>query len=210
MPNQISGYLLFSETKEMSSLNKDTSFRAANVDDIDVMISIIGDYYKSLNLNDASDTKANEIWNWMSDEQVSFTLMLWKSKTVGFFVARHIPLNTHLHSFFVRGEYRGIGLGRILIKRHWEDALGAMPKQQTFTLHAHAGNLRATKFYTQLGYKKIPQTGELILARDGFGAWARNCQEKDQWPLRSGVNLFGLRRSDLENHLSWFAKQNSD
>ena len=83
------------------------------------------------------------------------------------------------------------------MKRHWEDALEAMPKQQTFTLHMHAANLRAIEFYTQFGYEKITQSVELILSRDGFGAWARNCQEKAQWPLRSGIVLLGLRRSDM-------------
>ena len=99
------------------------------------MISIIGDYYESLNLKDTPPVKGSAPWIWMSDKRVSFTLMLWKSKIVGFFVARHIPLNTHLHSFFVREEYRGFGLGRMLMIWHWEEALEAMPKQQTFTLH---------------------------------------------------------------------------
>ena len=38
-----------SETKKMSSLNNDTSFRAATAEDIDVMISIIGDYMRASN-----------------------------------------------------------------------------------------------------------------------------------------------------------------
>lgn len=196
-----------SETKKMSSLNNDTSFRAAKAEDIDVMISIIGDYYESLNLKDTPPAKGSAPWIWMSDKQVSFTLMLWKSKIVGFFVARHVPLNTHLHSFFVREEYRGFGLGRVLMMRHWEDALEAMPEQQTFTLHMHKGNLRAIKFYTQFGYEKLPQSEELILAQNGFGAWARNCQEKAQWPLRSGIDLFGLERSNIKFHLALFARQ---
>lgn len=198
------------ETRKMSNLKKYTSFRAAKVEDIDVMISIIGDYYDGLNLKDAPTVKNSAPWIWMSDKQVSFTLMLWKSKIVGFFVSRQIPLNTHLHSFFVRDGYRGFGLGRLLMMRHWEDALRAVPEQQTFTLHMHAGNLRAIKFYTQFGYEKLQQSGELILAQNGFGAWARNCQEKAQWPLRSGIDLFGLQRSNMEFHLSLFARQVSN
>ena len=199
-----------SEAMKMSSLSKNTSFRAATLEDIDVMISIIGDYYESLHLKEAPPVKGSAPWVWMSDKQVSFTLMLWKSEIVGFFVARHIPLNTHLHSFFVREEYRGFGLGRMLMMRHWEDALEVMPKQQTFTLHMHAGNLRAIKFYTQFGYEKLLQSGELISVQNGFGAWARNCQEKAQWPLRSGIELFGLQRTNMEFHLSLFARQVSN
>ena len=70
----------------------------------------------------------------------------------------------------------------------------------------HKGNLRAIKFYTQFGYEKL-QSEELILAQNGFGAWARNCQEKAQWPLRSGSDLFGLERSNIKFHLALFARQ---
>ena len=166
-----------SENKKILSLKKDTSFCAATAEDIDVMISIIGDYYESLNLKDAPPAKDSVPWIWMSDKQVSFTLML-EIKDSWFLRGTSYSLNTHLHSFFVREEYRGFGLGRILMMRHWEDALEAMPKRQTFTLHMHTGNLRAIKFYTQFGYEKLPQSEELILAQNGFGAWARNCQKK--------------------------------
>ena len=52
-----------SEAMKMSSLSKNTSFRAATLEDIDVMISIIGDYYESLHLKEAPPVKGSAPWS---------------------------------------------------------------------------------------------------------------------------------------------------
>ena len=77
-----------------------------------------------------------------------------KSEIVGFFVARHIPLNTHLHSFFVKEEYE-IPAGRMLMMRHWEGREGYTKAANTYATQV----IGAIKFYTQFGYEKLLQSG---------------------------------------------------
>ena len=80
-----------SEAMKMSSLSKNTSFRAATVEDIDVMISIIGDYY-GLNLRRLRLLKA--VHHGFGCQTNECRSLLCCDRNVGFFVARHIPLNT--------------------------------------------------------------------------------------------------------------------
>ena len=79
--------------------SKNIIFREASAKDIDQMIAIIGDYYIQHNLEDITNCERKPPWIWMSDPQVSFNLMIVDKQIVGFYIARIIPFNYHLHSF---------------------------------------------------------------------------------------------------------------
>ena len=189
------------QTNKIGFLNKEVNFRTATIDDVDILIDIIGDYYQKLNLNESAKQKRQPPWIWMSDQNVSFTVMLLGTTIAGFFVARHINLNSHLHTFFVSDSLRGLGLGQMLLIRHWKEALTNAKPPLTLTLHMHEVNQVATGFYAKFGYKKLEQIKSLPLEASGFGAWANNCQLKDDWPLKAGVELYGLQADYVKKYL---------
>ncbi len=168
------------------------SFRIAQKDDIDDMISIIGDYYDILEIDSAPLDKNKAPWSWISESALIFKVLLINEKICGFFIARHINKSSHLHSFFIKEGYRGKGLGNILLAEHWKDAIKNNPNIETLTLHMHTENTSAIGFYLKHGYQKIIQAPLLFQENSGFGCWALNCKEKDQWPLRSRIDLYGI------------------
>jgi ribosomal protein S18 acetylase RimI-like enzyme len=168
------------------------SFQVAKKSDIDNMINIIGDFYDLMKIRNAPLDKDSAPWIWISDNSLSFMLLLVNKKVCGFFIARHIDINTHLHSIFIKKEYQGNGLGGILLKEHWRDAIRNNPNIQSLTLHMHKENISAAPFYLKYNYIKILQNPLLVNETNGFGKWAQNCKEKDQWPLKKGVDLYGI------------------
>ncbi|MDB2469174.1 GNAT family N-acetyltransferase [Alphaproteobacteria bacterium] len=190
-----------SQTKTIELLHQEISFRKATVNDVNILIDIIGDYYQKLNLSESAMQKGQAPWIWMSDQNVSFTVMLIGTTISGFFVARHIKLNSHLHTFFVSDNFRGRGLGKTLLIRHWKEALSNARPPLTLTLHTHKVNQVTAGFYTKFGYKKLEQTESLPLEANGFGAWANNCRLKDRWPLKVGIELYGIRANQIKKYL---------
>jgi ribosomal protein S18 acetylase RimI-like enzyme len=174
------------------------SFRNAQKDDIGEMIGVIGDYYNFLERDNAPLDKSKAPWSWISDSALTFRVLLIDGKICGFFIARHIHKNTHLHSFFVKEGYRNKGLGEILLAEHWINAINNNSNMETLTLHMHTENTSAVGFYLKHGYQKITQSPLLFQENNGFGCWASNCKEKDQWPLREGIDLYGFVIKD--NH----------
>lgn len=173
--------------------SKNIIFREASAKDIDQMIAIIGDYYIQHNLEDITNCERKPPWIWMSDPQVSFNLMIIDKQIVGFYIARIIPFNYHLHSFFIKKRFRGLGLGRKLLQEHWREGLQKKSFNiKTFTLHVHKTNILGVDFYQKYSYKKVNQSKILLSEDSGLGSWARNCHEKDQWPLRDGIDLYYL------------------
>ena len=184
---------------KVSSKIKDSySFRVAKKCDIDDMINVIDDFYDVLQINNAPLDKNKAPWSWISDNALSFILLLINNKICGFFIARHIDKNSHLHSIFIKKDYRGNGLGEILLKEHWQNAIRANPNIQTLTLHIHKENITASAFYLKHNYKKISQDPLLVNETNGFGKWALNCKEKDRWPLRKGIDLYGVSLEDVQ------------
>tara|TARA_X000000950_G_scaffold248184_1_gene307064 strand:+ start:321 stop:905 length:585 start_codon:yes stop_codon:yes gene_type:complete len=173
-------------------LSTNYSFRNAEKKDIDDMIDVIGDYYSFLKKHKPLVDRNKEPWTWISDYALTFRVLLIKKKICGFFISRHIHKNTHLHSLFVKNNYRNKGLGGVLLKEHWREAIKKNKNLNTFTLHMHSENKSAVGFYLNYGYKKIIQSPLLLKETDGFGSWALNCKKKDQWPLREGIELYGL------------------
>ena len=169
------------------------SFRKANIEDFDKMLKIIGNYYSNLNLKETHTYKTKSPWIWIDDPQVSFNLMIIDKNIVGFYIARFIHLNNHLHSFFIDKNFRSQGLGTKLLKEHWREGLEKKSFQiDTFTLHVHTINNFAANFYQKFSYTKVPQTKKLLIQEGGLGSWARNCNRKDQWPLKYGIDLYYL------------------
>ncbi len=188
-------------TKVDLKINDSYTFRVANKCDIDDMIDIIDDYYGVLQVDSAPLDKNNAPWIWFSDTSLTFVVMLKSNKICGFFIARHIDKNTHLHSLFIKKNYRGNGLGEILLKEHWKDAIRNNPSLQTLTLHIYKENEIALKLYLKHNYILIPQDPLLINETNGFGMWAQNCKEKDQWPLKKNVNLYGVLLNDAQKKI---------
>ena len=178
------------------------SFRQALAEDFDTMIEITDDYYHKLNLDKVHLNKNNSPWIWISESNVYFELMSLNEQVVGFFISRQVPLNNHLHSFFIDKRYRGFGLGKKLILRHWRKALEQFPDNDTFTLHVNKINKFAADFYKKFGYKKIKQEKELLLLNDGLGSWARNCETKDQWPLKRDMDLYFVKVDKVRKDIS--------
>ena len=188
---------------KVSSQIKDSySFRVAKKSDIDDMINIIDDFYEILKIKNAPLDKNKAPWSWINHNDLSFKILLIDNKVCGFFIARYIEKNSHLHSIFIKKNYRGNGFGEILLREHWRNAICFNPNMQTLTLHIHKKNIKASEFYLKQSYKKISQDPLLIYENDGFGKWAQNCNKKDQWPLRKGIDLYGIRRKDVERILS--------
>ena len=174
------------------------SFRYAYSSDFDQMIKIIDDYYEKNNLAGNIHNKSNPPWTWINDENVMFKLMVHNEKILGFFISRNININCHLHSFFIEKNYRGYGLGEKLLVEHWRTGFKYVANIKTFTLHVHAINKRAEDFYQKFKYKKVVQSKNLLLDEGGLGCWARNCKEKDQWPLRDGIELYFLPSNKIK------------
>lgn len=171
--------------------------RDASIQDIDSMISVIGDYYSNLGL-DTPSLKNEPPWCWMSDPAISSKILSSENEICGFFISRNLKKNTHLHSFFIKFDYYGKGLGTILLDHYHKDAISKNPSIETFTLHLHSKNNFAERFYIKRGYGLIMQTKRLLEKNDGFGEWARNCKDKDRWPLRRGLRLFGVNVFNLK------------
>ena len=170
----------------------DYKLRVANFNDFDELIEIIGDYYIKKNLKDNIKDKTKPPWSWINDKNVSYNVLLKDSLIIGFFIDRYIPSNIHLHSFFIHKDFRGLGLGRKLLKEHWENGLQKSSDISSFTLHMHRQNKSAENFYKKFKYEKIKQSKSLLDHKDGLGSWARNCREKDQWPLKYGIDLYHI------------------
>jgi len=177
---------------KIRKIKESYSFRVAKEDDIDDMINVIGDYYNILEDDSPPLDRNNAPWSWITDSDLTFKVLLINEEISGFFIARHIAKSSHLHSFFIKETYRGKGFGEILLAEHWEDAIKNNSNIETLTLHMHVENTSATGFYLKHGYKKIIQAPLLFQENNGFGCWALNCKEKDQWPLRKGIDLYGL------------------
>ena len=173
------------------------SIRDASIEDIDSMISVIGDYYSNLGL-DTPSLKNEAPWCWMSDAAISSKVLSSENEICGFFISRNLKKNTHLHSFFIKVDYYSKGLGTILLDHYHKDAISKNPGIETLTLHLHSKNHFAERFYVKRGYGLVLQTKRLLENNDGFGEWARNCKEKDRWPLRKGIRLFGVDVVDLK------------
>ena len=88
--------------KVSSEIKDSYSFRVAKKCDIDDMINIIDDYYDVLQIKNAPLDKNKAPWSWISDNALSFILLLINNKICGFFIARHIDKNSHLHSIFIK------------------------------------------------------------------------------------------------------------
>lgn len=173
--------------------SKNIIFRKASSNDFDHMIAIIGNYYTQNKIEDNANNKRKPPWIWINDPQLSFNLMIINKQIVGFYIARIIPYNNHLHSFFIDKRYRGLGLGRKLLQEHWREGLQKKSFNiKTFTLHVHKTNILGVNFYQKYSYKKVNQSRILLSEDSGLGSWARNCHEKDQWPLRDGIDLYYL------------------
>ena len=177
------------------------SFRNASEKDFNYMIKIIGNYYQKLNLPEIHTKKNMSPWIWINESNVSFELMLINKAIVGFFISRTVPLNIHLHSFFIDSKFRGLGLGEKLLMKHWENGIKNSLEVDTFTLHVHQINKFAASFYKKYGYKKVEQNNNLLLLNDGLGSWTRNCKNKDQWPLKKGIDLYLVKAKEIKNSL---------
>ena len=166
--------------------------RNADFNDFDELIDIVGDYYECHNLNESITDKTKPPWSWISEKNIINKLILNNNKIIGFFIARNIPMNTHLHSFFIRREFRGQGFGKKLLEEHWKYGLLNNNNIDTFSLHVHSKNQFAANFYQKHKYKKIEQFDSLLSKEGGLGNWARNCKQKGQWPLREGIDLYSI------------------
>lgn len=185
--------------KNNSNKFNDYKFRIATLNDFDELIEIIGDYYIKKNLKENIKDKNKPPWSWFNDQNVSYNVMVKDSLIIGFFIDRYISSNIHLHSFFIHKDFRGFGLGRKLLKEHWKIGLQKSSNLNSFTLHIHRKNKLAENFYKKFKYEKIQQSESLLLNKSSLGAWARNCRDKDQWPLRYGIDLYYLpARSALQ------------
>ena len=169
------------------------SFREASENDFNNMIKIIGNYYKKLNLPEIHKKKNMIPWIWIKDPCVSFNLIMINEEIAGFFIARTIHLNIHLHSFFIDKKYRRLGLGKKMLFKHWDNGLKKSSKIDTFTLHVHQINKFSASFYKKFGYQKVEQSDDLLILNNGLGSWARNCKTKGQWPLREGIDLYSIK-----------------
>lgn len=174
-------------------------FRDAKKSDISEMINVIDDYYDELQINNDPLNPNKPPWIWINEDKLSFKVLLIKNKICGFFIARHLDKNSHLHSLFIKKENQGNGLGELLLFKHWKDAIGRNSTIQTLTLHIHDKNQIARSFYSKYDYKKIDQELSLLSENNGFGIWAKNCKEKDQWPLRKGIELYGISLKEVQN-----------
>ena len=180
------------------------SFRKATKDDFNRMIEIIGNYYQNLNLQNSHNKKNMSPWIWINEVNVSFDLMLLNGEIAGFYISRQVPLNIHLHSFFIDKKFRGIGFGKKLLINHWENGLNKSFNNDTFTLHVHNVNKFAASFYKKFGYIKIEQNDNLLNLKNGLGSWSRNCKSKDQWPLKRGIDLYLLKVKKVKKILKNF------
>ena len=95
-------------------------------------------------------------------------------------------------------DLRGNGLGEMLLKEHWKDAIRNNPSLQTLTLHILKENEVARMLYLKNKYIQIPQDPLLINETNGFGKWAKNCKDKDQWPLKKGIDLYGISLEEVQ------------
>ena len=168
------------------------SFRKASENDFDIMIKTIGDFYQKLDLSESHTNKNMSPWIWIKDPNVSFDLILMNEDIAGFSISRKVPLNIHLHSFFINKKFRGLGLGKNLLFKHWGNGIENSFKIDNFTLHVHQINKYAASFYQKYGYTKIDQSDNLLLLNNGLGSWTRNCKNKGQWPLKKGIDLYSI------------------
>ena len=76
-------------------------FRYAHLNDFDQMIKIIDNYYEKNNLIENIQNKNKPPWIWINDPNVSFDLIILNEDIAGFSISRTVPLNIHLHSFFL-------------------------------------------------------------------------------------------------------------
>jgi ribosomal protein S18 acetylase RimI-like enzyme len=174
-------------------------FRNANIDDIDTMISIVANDCAILEISPHPIDKQKEPWTWLADKKLTFRVVCdIDGKINGFYIARHIKNNTHLHSFYIDKGCRNNGLGSFLLFEHWNDAIRNNTGVQTLTLHVYEKNTSAIKFYSKYGYEKIMQKSDLVYQDDGFGSWASNCKKKGSWPLDKGVSLYGIHLKNLD------------
>tara|TARA_B100000886_G_scaffold322317_1_gene265233 strand:+ start:1995 stop:2585 length:591 start_codon:yes stop_codon:yes gene_type:complete len=173
-------------------------FRYAYLNDFDQMIKIIDNYYEKNNLIENMQNKNKPPWIWINDENVIFKLMIYDEKILGFFISRNINMNCHLHSFFIEKQSRGCGLGEKLLIEHWRTGFKYVANIKTFTLHVHSINKKASKFYEKFKYKEVAQSKDLLLDNGGLGSWARNCKDKDQWPLKDGIDLYYLSSKKIK------------
>ena len=177
------------------------SFRKASISDFNIMIKIIGDFYQKLNLPESHTNKNMSPWIWINDPNVSFDLIILIVDIAGFSISRTVPLNIHLHSFFINKKFRGLGLGKNLLFKHWENGIKNSLNIDTFTLHVHQVNKYAASFYHKYGYKKIAQSDNLLLLNNGLGSWTRNCKNKSQWPLKKGIDLYSIKVEKIKTIL---------
>jgi len=168
------------------------NFIDAGVDDIDCMINMIKSEPGIFKNNPYNLDKTKDPWIWISDKLVTFKLILIDKAVCGFFIARHINANSHLHGFFIKKSFRNKGLGKMLIFEFLKSAFKINPNIQTLTLHVYSTNINAIKFYKKYNFREIEQTNDLIFDSGGYGSWARNCSIKGRWPLNDGVMLFGI------------------
>ncbi len=160
--------------------------------DIDNIINMLRSDPSSLENTPFNLDKNEEPWAWISDSSLTFMVALTDKKICGFFIARHIGKNTHLHALYVKELYRNKGLGKILLLEFWIRALKLNPNIETFTLHVYSKNTNAIRFYLKNGFREIRQKYSLIFDAGGFGSWAKNCSEKGQWPLKNNQLLLGV------------------
>ena len=89
-----------SQTNKNGLLHEQVSFRKASVNDVNILIDIIGDYYQKLNLSESAKQKGQSALDLDVRSERFIHRDADRTTISGFFIARHIKLNSHLHTFF--------------------------------------------------------------------------------------------------------------
>lgn len=170
-------------------------FREVYPSDFQGMIKIIRSVYSPDEMPISLDkTRFDDLngppWAWYGDSALSWVICEIDGEVSGFSISRHVKRHIHLHAIYVDRKFKGIGIGKKLMVRHWEKGLSEYPQIDSFGLGVHKANSQAHRFYKRLGYQELDQSSIDPNQDNGLGDWVQNCLAFNDWPLRDGATFF--------------------
>jgi len=166
-------------------------FKRVSSNDFNTVIQIIKSSFGNTKLYKevpSIDLKSSP-YTWFGDSALDWVIVLKNNNPCAFLLSRLVKNNYHLHSINIAEKYQMVGLGTEIIKYHWEKGFHRNPQLDSYTLHVNHQNKDAIRFYKKLGYRRF-YFNQLIQPNSGIDNWIRNCQEKNDWPLRKGHLLY--------------------
>jgi ribosomal protein S18 acetylase RimI-like enzyme len=128
-------------------------------------------------------------WTWRGDTLVQFSAYYSEEALVGMTISRHLTYNSHLHALWVSPTYQNNGIGRVIMSQFFEESNKNKETNLSFTLHIYKRNFQALDFYTRkCGFKTVEVISRLP-SNEGLRQWVTNCRDKNDWPLREGIQL---------------------